>query len=545
MKEKEYRRIGVLAIILAIAIFGLIAINVDSIISLSERIINEGQEIVISIDTSQIIAEQYILTIESDTSKYISPITGNLLRFIPPAPGEYRVLLKRKDSSQEIEAESFIVKPIEKQLEDKKEVNTIGGLLYTDKHVYKLGESVAIYTTISREEWSMIRIILDDKEYTYTGSSTSTVFKPTLPGSYKVEVLDSRNNVLAATNFTVLAKATEDIKETQPVEIEIRPIHIEITQEPELGEVERIVSIALGRKGEIVERDISIKAKTMSGELPLRVYEYINGSKKKTILIPRNLRDIKAIIPEEEITNESLELKIDKPNIDNIRIGLDPRNAFIIDSNISARIIIKARGKELWKCKVFNNYTCISGWEKVMDLIPGREYVLPITPGDPLFVETGLATINSEKPFYRQGEKATTFIVTLDKYGYRVDANLSGVLVDPNGLTIRLSNNDFKKEELGVYNYSFIPSTLGTYQLIINATGENINTTINGTIRVVNSYEFEIERSRVLVIDPWRQDIEMRINITPLIKVDNYTVIEQLPLDLEIIDTNGRILETN
>ncbi|MEM4322104.1 MAG: hypothetical protein QW308_03365, partial [Candidatus Woesearchaeota archaeon] len=55
-----------------------------------------------------------------------------------------------------------------------------------------------------------------------------------------------------------------------------------------------------------------------------------------------------------------------------------------------ANVIVVAKGTELWKCKEWNfsEQVCHGDWVKIMDLSPGQEYTLTLTPEDPSFAET-------------------------------------------------------------------------------------------------------------------------------------------------------------
>jgi hypothetical protein len=80
-----------------------------------------------------------------------------------------------------------------------------------------------------------------------------------------------------------------------------------------------------------------------------------------------------------------------------------PVKAFGIDPSLlsfeSGNISVIASGSELWKCQnwSFAEQECRGEWVKIKDIIPGREYLIEISPEDPGYAETGLAPLTLNK----------------------------------------------------------------------------------------------------------------------------------------------------
>ncbi len=66
--------------------------------------------------------------------------------------------------------------------------------------------------------------------------------------------------------------------------------------------------------------------------------------------------------------------------------AIDPTEVSFTDGEVRA----VATGTELYKCRAwdFDARTCLGTWEKIMDLVPGQEYAVPIDPLDPGFAES-------------------------------------------------------------------------------------------------------------------------------------------------------------
>jgi hypothetical protein len=240
-------------------------------------------------------------------------------------------------------------------------------------------------------------------------------------------------------------------------------------------------------------------------------------------------------------------------NIGNNRI----LKAFSIDTSslnfTNGTATAVAEGRELWKCKnwSFDNQACLGSWEKVMDIIPGFEYSIPIAPNDPAYAETGVATVNTNKPIYHPDETATIFMVVLDTQGHLVEgAAITLTIISPSNTTTTLTTaaragtGQVIEISRGVYKAEFSDTTEeGDYELIVNALALGVNSTMQSNFRVSAQYDFDIIRSSPLTTDPFKGPFFSSIRINPLVSVDNevYNFTEVLPLEFEVVSAPGAI----
>ncbi len=570
-----------LILLLFIILFvALLPSNVQSIITLSTHKSFVGQQINIFIDTSTISPKEYYLLLESETTKYLLPIRDKLITFIPPAPGKYTLYLIKYGTSQIIEQDSFEV--IENQRYNTtqyiRNLTAQKTLLTTNKLTYRKGEKVIIKTTLPREEWNRMKISCQDgdltQDYIYEGESQIVFFVPQLSGNCTIFLLDPSGHTLALSSFTIAPNQSKDTSYNPPknsttLKFVLNPQIVEGTTNRSKTDsfhysmpstTKKLLSSLLTS---ILTSNITLN--TSSGIIKLKSRDkflvgqlYIfdkNNIRPKhftynSLIVPYGTDTIRGILLNlTNISNNTLSLNYTLPVYIEELYGLGQK-AFVIDTNISMKLLIIAEGRELWKCAVFDSKQklCKGKWQKIMNLTPGREYTLDISPGDPLFVERGLSTINSERSHYLVGDTATIFIVVLDKYGYKTDANISGYILTPSKRKLYFTQNNLSREEKGVYNYSFILPEPGEYSIYLNATGQNVNTSIYGKVLAVFAYPFDIMRSKVLYIDPWREALSMNITIIPRINITNrYTFIETIPKYANItnISFGGYIIDSD
>ncbi len=119
------------------------------------------------------------------------------------------------------------------------------------------------------------------------------------------------------------------------------------------------------------------------------------------IEITPEVDSIKNIVMRNVDMRKDIQIGIDEPvytTIDSPRENRTWVNAFAIDpTNVSftdATVYATAVGTELYKCKdwSFNTSTCDGVWIKVMDIVPGQDYTITITPNDPGFAEAVITT---------------------------------------------------------------------------------------------------------------------------------------------------------
>jgi len=208
-----------------------------------------------------------------------------------------------------------------------------------------------------------------------------------------------------------------------------------------------------------------------------------------------------------------------------------------------------AEGRELWKCRnwSFSYDACLGTWEKVMDIVPGHEYNLSLTPDDPGYAETGVATVNTNKPIYHPNETAAIYMAVLDTQGYLVEgADITLTIISPSNITTVLTSSARQINPIsrGVYEASFAgTSEEGDYALIVNAVYGSMNITMQSSFRVSAQYDFDIIRNTPLTTDPFKGPFRSSISISPLVTIDDdtYNFTEVLPQEFEVVSAPGAI----
>ena len=207
-----------------------------------------------------------------------------------------------------------------------------------------------------------------------------------------------------------------------------------------------------------------------------------------------------------------------------------------------------AWGTELYKCKDWNfsEQTCYGEWVKVMDLTPGEEYDITLYPGDPCFLEVGVASINTDKPIYHPNEISNITIVVLDNLGFLVeDALVHLNITTPLGDIYGFSTENFSIIEgsKGIYN-AFFNSTNqeGTYSLSVSALGKNTDSSIQSYFLVSDFYEFDILRNTPVTIDPFKGSHVSSIRISSYVNCSSFDFIEKLPSNFTVLDSGGAMV---
>ncbi len=211
-----------------------------------------------------------------------------------------------------------------------------------------------------------------------------------------------------------------------------------------------------------------------------------------------------------------------------------------------------AQGSELWKCKDWNftQQQCYGTWVKVGDIRPGQSYTVLLSPTDPGYAETGVATVNSVKSIYQPGEEASLIMVVLDTKGYLVDnAAVTLTITTPANVSYTLSTNNalVTKREKGIYVANFSDTDLeGNYTLVVTAIAPGVNNTMYSFFTVLQNYDFDIIRNTPVTTDPFKGPFFSSINITPRVPLDGpYNFTEVLPSGLGIVDAPGAVITTN
>ncbi|MFH1174614.1 MAG: DUF2341 domain-containing protein [archaeon] len=207
----------------------------------------------------------------------------------------------------------------------------------------------------------------------------------------------------------------------------------------------------------------------------------------------------------------------------------------------SATLTIRARGTAVWKCKEwdFDQDTCEGSWQQLLNLTPGQDYTLNLTPEDPGFAETGLATINAKKPIYHPGETAELFMVVLDQQGYLVpDAQLTLAITDPDGNIT--SDTPITNISRGIYASNYTTQGEGTYWLAVTAVSDSVNYTMYSSFLVNASFPFDIIRETPLTIDPWTENLTSTITVYAE-REEEFSLTETFSANMTVLDAGGAV----
>ena len=121
------------------------------------------------------------------------------------------------------------------------------------------------------------------------------------------------------------------------------------------------------------------------------------SASRQDILIAFRERHVKRIELRDADTSQSVDLGLDEPDANTVDApipgrlwqavyAVDPSTINFSDGTLSA----VASGTELYKCKEWNftAQICDGTWTKLMNLVPGEEYTIPLSIDDPGFAES-------------------------------------------------------------------------------------------------------------------------------------------------------------
>ncbi|MGV8171303.1 MAG: hypothetical protein ACP5OA_01245, partial [Candidatus Woesearchaeota archaeon] len=205
----------------------------------------------------------------------------------------------------------------------------------------------------------------------------------------------------------------------------------------------------------------------------------------------------------------------------------------------------KALGRELWKCAAWNysERICQGSWVKVFDIYPNQTYSIEISPQDPGYIETGVATVNTMKSLYYPDETVEIIMVVLDTRGYLVpDANVSLKIISPDNLSTEMSSEHgtIVSVQKGIYKSEFSNTALiGDYTLIVQAEGKDTDSTMVSWFRVSDIHTFEILREIPFTIDPNNGPFISTLSLSTNIHVSSFDYTEVLPSVFNITDSSG------
>jgi hypothetical protein len=307
-----------------------------------------------------------------------------------------------------------------------------------------------------------------------------------------------------------------------------------------------------------------------------------NGSLIQDIKKSKGLKGILekiglASLPSLYVQNYSVDLIPEKSHVKNIRfrnveytgsfeLGLDHLEgntlrirdmnyvrAFALDPtrlNFSeATVTLTAAGNVLWKCIDWNfsEQKCYGTWQRIMDIVPGVEYSFTLTPEDPGYAETGVASVNTNKSLYHPGETALISTVVLDKDGYLVsNADVTLSVINPENETSSYSTEERTLQQIqhGIYNAIYYAASIeGNYSLVVQAIGENVNSTMFSYFVVKDYYEFDILRNAPMTTDPWISPFSSSAIIVSYTGSKKFDYYEILPTDFTITDSGNATIE--
>ncbi len=153
----------------------------------------------------------------------------------------------------------------------------------------------------------------------------------------------------------------------------------------------------------------------------------------------------------------------------------------------------------------------------------------------------GLITLNSKKPIYRLGESAELISIVLDKKGEFVsNENLQLTITKPDGTKERVYSSQFKELRPGLYEFVYGPLQIeGVYGLEITTINSSVKDVLYTLFEVKEDYVFDIIRETPIAIDPWESDFESTIHINSLEGTNQYSFVETIPSEWEIIEANN------
>jgi len=496
---------------------------------------------------------------EGLSQKYIGDFSS--ISFAPRGIGTHSLVLKDKNNNI-VETRSFEV--VDKIEGTKPEINASANISIANT----TANLTTNLTTNGTEAEQNDSIILPEEELTKTSASTSALTPSTTGTS-----ADAKEAVA----IKQLIKLKNKLGEQEDFGVRIiskrgmRATAME-TSEPLAAAQENTINSIKPNVDETEEEAAEIESRTQS-KAPVRPENLLsaeaydielsmdNGLVNKIILNDVNA-DALAIVGK---TGEGAELLFDSASAGSLGIkdkkilkaySLDPSGISFTNGILSAT----AKGSELWKCKdwVFDAQICAGNWQKVMDITPGESYNVLLTPGDPAYAETGLATINTNKSIYHPGESAEIIMAVLDTEGLLVpNAMLEMMITDPLNHTSTFSTEgengaegDITALRKGIYHAYFTATQAeGNYTMSVRAIGDGVDYTMFSYFTVLSDYAFDIIRKSPITIDPWKEPFTTNITVSTSLSLDSgdgtgFSLTEILPLSFNITDAGGGVEST-
>jgi|GEM_PF-963978 len=471
-------------------------------------------------------------------------------------------------------------------------VGSSSGLILTDKYSYNLGELVTASVNLASAEQGNYKLYYEYEGFIqkYMGDFNEIKFVPQGIGMHYLVLKDNANNEVERHGFEIIEPApslTPPISppvSTPPATGEETPPAIispiasigTAGQAPQFEDTTNKTLRLVSSKG-LAERAIITAYDEQNKKINLsniNVTTATNATNNTSNISGIKSAELLEIIPESKLFKSMVLKKLLLNLSQNTSLGIDeiPFSKVNLGKNIGKKNVLKAfaidasslnftngtltgtaRGTELWKCKEweFANQQCLGTWQKIMDLTPGQDYNIEISPDDPGYAETGVASINTKKPIYHPSETAEIIMVVLDTQGHLVSsADVSLVITAPDNTTTILGTGtgEIIETSRGIYETSYNNTALeGTYFLEVRATGNdvnNVNNTMLSFFTVQPYYEFDIIRETPVTTDPWQGAFTSSIRIISHTNTSIFNFTEALPGSFEINNKGGATVTT-
>ncbi|MBD3203357.1 hypothetical protein GF327_03625 [Candidatus Woesearchaeota archaeon] len=399
------------------------------------------------------------------------------------------------------------------------QISSDSDIIQLEKQKFNRLEKIQI--TVKNHSEKRLVILSENNFYSITDLKKTNTFLPTNPGDYQIRLLDKNQEILFQKKFQVSGRKSAHES--------FGTIKIINKDNKEIFSDYRFIS-----KNKIISEN-----------------ELISPGNYDIEIEPENI-DIKKIKFNKFNFTGRFYIKLDKINIKKIS-NKKIVKAFAIDSNNlkfeETEITAQAKGTELWKCSDFDfsGELCSSKWKKIKNIIPGNEYFITVYDKTAGFAETGVATVNTEKPIYHPDEIVNIYMVVLDNSGFLVtNAHLNLEITSPKNQKYNLKTpGDIKEIKKGIYRAEFSQiSVPGNYIMKVIAKAENTDSDLISYFTVRDSYEFDILRNNPLTIDPWKGPFFSSISIRTYVDASYFSFTEILPSSFTIHDS-GTGLVTN
>jgi len=439
-----------------------------------------------------------------------------------------------------------------------------------EKYFFKKGEIVRVtFSSLVLQNAGGFKLYqsFNGEKRRFMGELVNMEFVPSQAGNYELMLTDVNEDVLETAEFVVLSTSSNiySVESGEPSQPAVPAA--DVSEGGEADEADLLLSPAepvimhfrgdrsLDSEVELVVVDSGVE-KSASEAFP----DGLNGLKSKKsydlkFKIPRMVNEIEfkgVALGSGSSPNIGLEeVSSKKISIRNKRV----LKSFAVDASTinftSGNLKFTALGTELWKCKewIFEIQICAGEWKKVMDITPGRDYNIEITPDDPAYAQTGVATVNSIKPIYLPGEEAEIVMVVLDTSGHLVGgADITLEIKTPlnQSFVLGSSTGGILESERGIYR-AFFGETMaeGTYELLVHAVAIKVDSSLSSSFDVMDNYAFDILRNSPVTTDPFIGPFESSITLKPRVPVDSYEFTEVLPYEFSVVSAPGAKISSN